>query len=80
MSEKDNPHEPYIRDNNDSQTHEKPKPQRLGELTVNSPVTASKPTWIVCSKSEGRDISGRSFSFFLLAVEQRNKHTFKPFG
>lgn len=21
MSEKDNPHEPYIRDNNDSQTH-----------------------------------------------------------
>lgn len=36
-------------------------------LTVNSPVTASNPTWIVCSKSEGREISGRSFSFFLLA-------------
>lgn len=36
-------------------------------LTVNSPVTASNPTWIVCSKSDGREISGRSFSFFLLA-------------
>lgn len=34
-------------------------------LTVNSPVTASKPTWMVCSKSDGREISGRSF--FLLA-------------
>lgn len=30
-------------------------------LTVNSPVTASKPTWMVCSKSDGREISGRSF-------------------
>lgn len=29
-------------------------------LTVNSPVTASNPTWMVCSKSEGREISGRS--------------------
>lgn len=42
-------------------------------LTVNSPVTASKPTWMVCSKSEGRDISGRSFSFFLFAAEGRGK-------
>lgn len=44
-------------------------------LTVNSPVTASNPTWIVCSKSEGREISGRSFSFFLLARgDNRNIH------
>ena len=37
------------------------------KLTVNSPVTASKPTWMVCSKSEGGEISGRSLSlsFFL---------------
>lgn len=37
------------------------------ELTVNSPVTASKPTCMVCSKSEGGEISGRSLSrsFFL---------------
>ena len=36
-------------------------------LTVNSPVTASKPTWMVCSKSEGEEISGLSLSrsFFL---------------
>lgn len=39
-------------------------------LTVNSPVTASKPTWMVCSKSEGEEISGLSLSrsFFLPAV------------
>jgi len=37
-------------------------------LTVNSPVTASKPTWMVCSKSDGREISGRSF--LLLAEGQ----------
>lgn len=42
-------------------------------LTVNSPVTASKPTWMVCSKSEGRDISGRSFSFFLFAAGGEQK-------
>lgn len=37
------------------------------KLTVNSPVTASKPTCMVCSKSEGGEISGRSLSrsFFL---------------
>jgi len=36
-------------------------------LTVNSPVTESKPTWMVCSKSEGEEISGLSLSrsFFL---------------
>lgn len=28
---------------------------------------------MVCSKSEGRDISGRSFSFFLLAEENAKK-------
>lgn len=28
------------------------------ELTVNSPVTASKPTWTVCSKFVGYDILG----------------------
>lgn len=44
------------------------------KLTVNSPVTASKPTWIVCSKSEGRDISGRSFSFFLFATKRCKKY------
>lgn len=44
------------------------------KLTVNSPVTASKPTWIVCSKSEGRDISGRSFSFFLFATKRCKKN------
>lgn len=27
-------------------------------LTVNSPVTASKPTWTVCSKLVGYDIFG----------------------
>lgn len=49
-------------------------------LTVNSPVTASKPTWMVCSKSEGRDISGRSFSFFLFAEEhqKRDQITTRP--
>lgn len=26
---------------------------KMSKLTVNSPVTASKPTWTVCSKSEG---------------------------
>lgn len=36
---------------------------------MNSPVTASKPTWMVCSKSEGREISGRSF--FLLAEREK---------
>lgn len=37
---------------------------------MNSPVTASKPTWIVCSKSEGEEISGLSLSrsFFLPPV------------
>lgn len=48
--------------------------QRL--LTVNSPVTASNPTWMVCSKSEGREISGRSFSFFLLARGKTLTHTY----
>lgn len=50
--------------------------------TVNSPVTASKPTWMVCSKSEGREISGRSFSFFLFAVQGEMKalnHQFESF-
>lgn len=28
---------------------------------------------MVCSKSEGRDISGRSFSFFLFATGDREK-------
>lgn len=46
-------------------------------LTVNSPVTASKPTWMVCSKSEGRDISGRSFSFFLFAKGDWQKSAYK---
>ena len=34
---------------------------------MNSPVTASKPTWMVCSKSDGEEISGLSLSrsFFL---------------
>lgn len=41
------------------------------KLTVNSPVTASKPTWMVCSKSDGREISGRSF--FLLAERQTER-------
>lgn len=48
-------------------------------LTVNSPVTASNPTWIVCSKSEGREISGRSFSFFLLARGDNNKNIHQSF-
>lgn len=40
---------------------------RVGKRTVNSPVTASNPTWMVCSKSDGEEISGRSLSrsFFL---------------
>lgn len=50
-----------------------PDCQVNGTLTVNSPVTASKPTWMVCSKSEGRDISGRSFSFFLFATAEEQK-------
>lgn len=50
-----------------------PDSQAKEILTVNSPVTASKPTWMVCSKSEGRDISGRSFSFFLFATGDREK-------
>lgn len=42
--------------------------QYYGQIrTVNSPVTASNPTWMVCSKSEGEEISGLSLSrsFFL---------------
>lgn len=34
-------------------------------LTVNSPVCGSKPTWTVCSKFDGGDMIGRSFSFFV---------------
>lgn len=49
-------------------------------LTVNSPVTASKPTWMVCSKSEGRDISGRSFSFFLFAARDKGKFVVVLYG
>ena len=33
-------------------------PYRIGLLTVNSPVLVSKPTWTVCSKLEGFEISG----------------------
>lgn len=45
------------------------------KLTVNSPVTASKPTCMVCSKSEGGEISGRSLSrsFFLPPEKEQNK-------
>lgn len=57
------------------------------KLTVNSPVTASKPTCMVCSKSEGGEISGRSLSrsFFrppernqtLIRITQLHKNDFK---
>lgn len=42
---------------------------------MNSPVTASKPTWMVCSKSEGEEISGRSLSrsFFLPPAGERSR-------
>lgn len=45
------------------------------KLTVNSPVTASKPTCMVCSKSEGGEISGRSLSrsFFLPPKKKKKK-------
>lgn len=45
--------------------------EKVPSLTVNSPVTESKPTCIVCSKSEGLEISGRSLSlsFFLPSTE-----------
>lgn len=38
------------------------KTRRGQTRTVNSPVTASNPTWMVCSKSEGEEISGLSLS------------------
>lgn len=37
---------------------------------MNSPVTASNPTWMVCSKSEGEEISGRCLSIFLPAGQR----------
>lgn len=47
------------------------------QLTVNSPVTGSKPTWMVCSNWVGYDISG----FFLLSTEtnwtNRRRHILK---
>lgn len=48
--------------------------KHVDKLTVNSPVTASKPTWMVCSKSDGDEISGLSLSlsFFLPPVGQRS--------
>lgn len=43
-------------------------------FTVNSPVTASKPTWMVCSKSEGDEISGLSLSrSFFFPASGKNK-------
>lgn len=48
------------------------KVRKYFSLTVNSPVTESKPTCMVCSKSEGLEISGRSLSlsFFLPSTER----------
>lgn len=43
------------------------------QLTVNSPVTASNPTCMVCSKSDGGEISGRSLSLsFFLPPESKH--------
>lgn len=46
----------------------------MNKLTVNSPVTASKPTCMVCSKSEGGEISGRSLSRSFFRPPERNQN------
>lgn len=47
--------------------------EKGARLTVNSPVTASKPTCMVCSKSEGGEISGLSLSLsFFLPPESKH--------
>lgn len=42
-------------------------------LTVNSPVWGSKPTCTVCSKLEGLEMIGFSFSFNFLEFEPASK-------
>ena len=43
------------------------------ELTVNSPVFGSKPTWTVCSKSMGEEISGLSLPLGREEREERGR-------
>ena len=40
-------------------------------LTLNSPGTASKPVWIMCSKSERREISGHSFFCLFSSLQKK---------
>ena len=41
-------------------------PPPLPSLTVNSPVWGSKPTWMVCSKFEGGEMTGLSLGLYTL--------------
>jgi len=45
------------------------------KLTVNSPVSGSKPTWTVCSKFSGDDITGLSDSrIFVILLPVNIQH------